>query len=71
MARLTKATKNTILASMNEFLIFIDEKEDVELEFGLVDDGVMSKIMLICKKSSTSSGKQRSIEYRDGVIHVN
>lgn len=71
MARITKATRDTIVAATNEFLTSINESEEVELEFGVKDDAVNNELKLVCKKSSKSSDLKRSIEYKDGTINVN
>lgn len=70
MARVNKETRDTIVAAMNDHLISISEKEEVELEFQLVDDGINSELRLICKKPSKSGGLKRKLEFKDGIIQV-
>lgn len=70
MARINKETRDTIVAAFNDYLISISDKEEVELEFSLVDDGVNNTIRLNCDKPSKSGGLKRKLEFKDGVIQV-
>lgn len=70
MARVNKETRDTVVAALNDFLILINDREEVDLEFELVDDGVNSEIKLLCKRASKSGGLKRKMEFKDGVIQV-
>lgn len=70
MARINKETKSTIIAALNDFIVSISDREEIDLEFGLTDDGVNSEIILHCKKPSKSGGLKRTLGFKDGVIQV-
>lgn len=70
MARITKETRDTIIAAFNDYLVSIGDKEEIDIEFNLTDDGVDNKITFNCVKPSKSGGMKRKLEYKDGLIHV-
>lgn len=70
MAKVIKETRDTIVAAVNDYLISIPEKEEVEMEFELADNGVDNELRLICKRPSKSGGLKRKLEFKDGTIMV-
>lgn len=70
MARINKETRDTIVAAFNDFLVSIGDKEEIDLEFSLCDDGVDNELRFACKKPSKSGGLHRKLEYKDGTIQV-
>ena len=51
MARLIKEVlQDTIVFALNEYLMSISNKEYIDCEFHLIDDGVTNEVKFFCRK---------------------
>lgn len=68
--RINKPTKQTIIAEVNNYLMSLDDGEDVDLNFRLEDGAEKTKLILSCVKQSKSAVLNKTVELKNGIIEV-